>query len=265
MTFKEKTVVVLGASARGGSGWCTAELARSRGANVVVGARRFAGVQELASETGGLAVRCDAAVEADVAAMAEAAMQRYGSIDVAVLAAGVPVVGMIDSVDDNGWQSAIGNNFLAAVYFIRHMARRMKSGGAISIITSLSIDRPVPGYAAYACAKGAAEVLVRYAALEYAPKNIRINAVNAGLIQSPMNAGIRAVPEAWRVFLKEVPLGRAVQPSEIGAACLWLASSESAVTGVSLFVDNGNHLLRSPQPNEMASGVYEKGAKEAGY
>ncbi|MET0545086.1 MAG: SDR family oxidoreductase, partial [Caulobacterales bacterium] len=133
MDLEGKSVVVLGASARGGSGWATAVLARERGAKVVVGARRFEGVTELANEIGGVAVRCDASVEADVDAMAQTAMDSHGGIDIAILAAGVPVVGMLEDLDAATMQSAIANNFLAAHYFIRRMGRRMKSGGAITI------------------------------------------------------------------------------------------------------------------------------------
>lgn len=263
--LKGKSVVVLGASARGGSGWETGVLAAERGARVVVGARRVEGVQELASEIGGVGVRCDASVEADVSAMADAAVERHGGIDVAVLAAGMPFVGMLDDLDETAMQSALANNFLSAHYFVRQMARRMKPGGAITIVTSISVSRPVPGYGAYACAKGAAEILVKYAALELAPRNIRVNAVAGGLIASPMSAQMRAIPAVWNMFLKEVPLGRAVEPREIAAACLWLASPEAAVTGSVLDVDNGNHLLRSPQPNEIPASAYEEGAKAAGY
>lgn len=260
-----KSVVVLGASQRGGSGWETAVLAAERGAKVVAGARRVEGVQELASEIGGIGVRCDAAVEAEVEAMAQVAVDRHGGIDVAILAAGVPIVGMLDDLDDATMQTALANNFLAAHYFIRQMARRMKPGGAITIITSLSVSRPIPGYGAYACAKGAAEILVKYAALELAPRDIRVNAVSGGLIASPMSAAMRAIPAVWNMFLKEVPLGRAVEPREVAAACLWLASPEAAITGTVLDVDNGNHLLRSPQPSEIPSTAYEEGAKAAGY
>jgi NAD(P)-dependent dehydrogenase (short-subunit alcohol dehydrogenase family) len=265
MNLEGKSVVVLGASARGGSGWSTATLAHERGARVVVGARRFEGVSDLARQIDGVAVRCDASVEAEVAAMAQTAVDRHGGVDIAVLAAGVPVVGMLDELTDEAMRESIANNFLSAHYFIRQMARRMKSGGAITIMTSLAVSRPVPGYGAYACAKGAADILVRYAALEQAPRNIRVNAVAGGLIESPMSAGLRANDDIWKVFLKEVPLGRAVQPREIGAACLWLASPEAAVTGVTLDVDNGNHLLRSPQPSEISTKAYEQSAKSAGY
>ena len=263
--LRGQTVVVLGASQRGGSGWATATLASERGARVVVGARRFEGVQELASEIDGLAVRCDASVEADVEAMAEAAAAPAGVIDIAILAAGMPVVGTIDELDGTAWRSAIENNFLSAVHFIQQMARRMRVGGSIVILSSLTAIRQAPGYGAYACAKGAAEVLVRYAALEYAQRGIRINAVSCGLIETPMTAGLRAIPEAWNVFLKEIPLGKPVQPDEIGEACLWLSSPAAAVTGISLVVDNGFHLLRPPQPSEISTVVYEQVNKQAGY
>lgn len=263
--LKGKSVVVLGASARGGSGWETAVLAAQRGARVVAGAPRVEGVEELAREIDGIGLHCDAAVEADVIALADAAVAAHGGIDVAILAAGVPIVGMLDQIDDDAMQSALANNFLAAHYFIRQMARRMKPGGAITIITSISVSRHVPGYGAYACAKGAAEILVKYAALELASRDIRVNAVSGGLIASPMSAAMRAIPAVWDMFLKEVPLGRAVEPREIGAACLWLASPEAAITGAVLDVDNGNHLLRSPQPHEIPASAYESGAKAAGY
>ena len=145
------------------------------------------------------------------------------------------------------------------------MARRMGAGGSIVILSSIAAIRQTPGYGAYACAKGASEVLVRYAALEYAQRGIRVNAVSGGLIETPMTAGLRAIPEVWDVFLKEIPLGKPVQPGEIGEACLWLSLPTSAVTGINLIVDNGYHLLRPPQPSEISADVYEQANKQAGY
>lgn len=257
--------MVLGASQRGGSGWATATLASQRGARVVVGARRLDSVQELAREIGGLAVKCDASVEAEVQAMAEAAAAPEGVIDIAILAAGMPVIGTIDQLDGETWRTAIENNFFSALNFIRHMARRMGAGGSIVIVSSIAAIRQMPGYGAYACAKGAAEILMRYAALEYAHRGIRVNAVSGGLIESPMTAGLRATPEVWKVFLKEIPLGKPVQPSEIGEACLWLSSPAAAVTGITVIVDNGYHLLRPPQPSEISADIYEQANEQAGY
>src|SRR5579863_5585140 len=141
MDLTGKTVVVLGASARGGTGWATAELARRKGANIVVAARRFELVRELAESVDGLAMRCDARVENEVAALASAAVDRFGRLDIAVLAAGEPVAGSIDAAKDALWESACSANFMAAVYFIRHMARPMTAGGAISLVTTLAVGK----------------------------------------------------------------------------------------------------------------------------
>lgn len=249
--FRGKTVVVLGASSEDGSGWETAKLFAAQGANVVVGARSMAGVEKLAKQINGFAVQCDVADEAQVEAMAKAAVERYGGIDVAVLAAGVPFVGTIDSTDSDVLKQATAINFFGPFYFVRYMAREMNNQGSIVIITSASSHRVVPGYPAYGSAKGAANTLVKYAAMEYAPRGIRVNAVVAGVIESPLVAPLKADEKLWQVIMKEIPLKKGVQPLQIGQTCVWLSTPEAALTGNLIDVDNGNHLTRPPQPEEM--------------
>lgn len=255
LPFQDKSAVVLGASARGGTGWETAKLVAEQGARVAVGARSIDGVRELAGLTGGLAVRCDASIEAEVAAMAEAAAAAHGPIDIAIMAAGVPFVGMIDAIDPEDVKRAFDINFFGPFYFIKHMARHMRDGGAMVVITSTAASMPVPGYSSYGSAKAAAQVLVEHAALEYAPRNIRINAVEAGLIDTPMSKILLEHEVARKVLLKEIPLGRPVTPRQVGAACLWLCHPDAAVTGDTLNVDNGNHLRRNVQPEELPYDV----------
>ncbi|MEJ7935399.1 SDR family oxidoreductase [Sphingobium sp. AN558] len=255
LSFKDKNTVVLGASARGGTGWETAKLLAEEGARITVGARNMAGLQELADLTGALPVRCDAAIEAEVEAMAEAAFAAYGPIDIAIIAAGVPFVGMIDAIDPEEVRRAFDINYFGPFFFIKHMARRMRDGGAMVVITSTAASMPVPGYSSYGCAKAAAQVLVEHAALEYAPRNIRINAVEAGLIDTPMSAILLEHEVARKVLLKEIPLGRPVKARQVGAACLWLCHPDAAVTGDTLNVDNGNHLRRNVQPEELPYDV----------
>lgn len=251
LNFQDKSAVVLGASARGGSGWETAKLLAEEGARVTVGARQLEGVQELARLIGGVAVRCDAAIEEEVEAMAKAAVAAHGPIDVAIIAAGVPFVGMIDDVDPDDVRRTFDINFFGPMFFIKHMARHMRDGGGIVVVTSIAAEKPVPGYSSYACAKDAARVLVEHAALEYAPRNIRVNAVQAGFIDSPMTTVLKENERALGVMLKEIPLGRMVDARQIGSACAWLCHPDAAVTGDTLRVDNGNHLRRNVQPEEL--------------
>jgi NAD(P)-dependent dehydrogenase (short-subunit alcohol dehydrogenase family) len=260
-----KVAVVLGASSQGGTGWATAELFAEQDANDVVGARSQAGIEELAEQIGGMAFRCDASVEDDVSAMADAAEAAYGKIDIAVIAAGAPIVASIDACDKTKLQEATVINFFGPFYLIKHMARHMADHGAIVFNSSMSAERPCPGYVAYACAKGACGTLVKNAALEYAPRGIRVNIVIAGVILSPMNAPLRANTEAWKAILKEIPLGRDVEPLQIAHTCLWLSSAHCAITGESIIFDIGNHVLRATQPYELSEHLLQDNASQTGY
>jgi NAD(P)-dependent dehydrogenase (short-subunit alcohol dehydrogenase family) len=262
-SFRNKSAVVLGASAPGNCGWEAATQLSDKGARVTVGARRMAGIQELSGLIGGVGVRCDASIEEEVEAMAKAAANAHGPIDVAIMAAGVPFVGTIDAMSSEAMRQAIAINFLGPFYFVKHMARHMRDGGAMVVITSTTTTQPLIGYSAYGCAKGAAGILAKYAALEYAPRGIRVNVVQPGIIETPMTAVLQANADAWKAVLKEIPLGRAVQAGEVADACLWLCSPYAAVTGATLTVDNGNHLLRQVQPDELPYEVMAENAAVA--
>ena len=263
--FAGKSAVVLGASARGNCGWEIAKQLADQGARVTVAARRMDGLQELADIIDGLAVRCDTSVEEDVEALAEAAVAAHGAIDVAITTAGVPFVGTIDAIAPELMRAAFDINFYGPYHFIKHMTRKMNNGGALVVVTTTSTSMAIPGYGAYGAAKGAAAVLVKYAALEYAPRDIRVNIVQPGVIETPMTAVLRANPEAWDTVLKEIPLGRAVQASQVADACLWLSHPNAAITGETLTVDNGNHLLRQVQPHELPYDVMEENAVKAAH
>lgn len=95
-----KVAVVLGASAEGGTGWAVAEALAQAGAKVVVGARSFAPLQKLADKIGGTALACDAGDEAQVKALVDLAVSRYGRLDIAVNAAGLPMMSSIADCTD---------------------------------------------------------------------------------------------------------------------------------------------------------------------
>ena len=115
--FSGKVAVVLGASAEGGTGWAVAEAFAAAGAKVVVGARRFELVQKLANKIGGLAVRCDAGEENEVAAMIDAAKAKYGRVDIGVNSAGYPVRAQILSVTTQDLMDGMKINYFGQVYF----------------------------------------------------------------------------------------------------------------------------------------------------
>lgn len=130
------------------------------------------------------------------------------------------------------------------------MAAAIENNGSIIILSSLSTLRPVFPHFAYACAKAATDCLVRYAALEYGSRNIRINSILPGLIVSDMTSELLTGPGVMETFEKEIPLGYAGYPKDYANAVLWLAGS-AYVTGLNIPVCGGNQLTRFPRPDEF--------------
>jgi NAD(P)-dependent dehydrogenase (short-subunit alcohol dehydrogenase family) len=255
--FEGKAAVVLGASAEGGSGWAIARRLADEGARVAVASRNLPELERLAKLIDGIAIRCDAGNPADLKSLADRAKEALGPIDVAIDAAGWPMPGGVADITPEKATQAIAVNFFGPLFFTQHCTRVMRDGGAIAIISSFASTHICPGQMAYACAKAAANQMVRYAAIEYAPRKIRINAVIPALIESKMSAPFRALPGVMEAVLKEVPLNRGATPEDMAAACLWLSSEECFATGVLLPVDGGNHLRRSSFPDEFPANVWD--------
>ncbi len=254
-----KVAVVLGASAQGGTGWEVAETLAANGAKVVVGARSFEPLKRLADSIGGLAVRCDAGSEEDIKALARAAIDTYGRVDIAVNSAGQPVMGGVSEMTQELLDKASRVNFYGATFFIKYMAEAIGENGSIIFISSMSTTHPVFPHIAYAAAKSAADCIVRYAAIEYGPRNIRVNSILPGAINSDMAKEAFANPEFERVYQREIPLGRVGLPSDFADAVLWL-SGPAYVTGLNLQVNGGNQLTRMPRLDEMPGGAEAYGS-----
>lgn len=244
-----KTAVVLGASAEGGSGWCVSQALAAEGAHVFVAARSQAGIEKLAAEIGGTAIQCDAGKDEDVENLARTAAARTGGIDVAVCPAGKVFPGDIASTRRSDIEKALEINYIGPFSFIRSVTPFMPSGSAITLFSSLSSTHLAPGCVAYACAKGALNTLIRYAAIEFAPKGIRVNGILAGQIDTPLAADFLKV--AGECVAKEVPLKKFVQPGELAKMVLFLTLDAVSITGENIFVDNGNHLRRPIFPDEI--------------
>lgn len=251
--FTNKVAIVLGCSSEEGIGAATVRALADQGAKLIVAARRFDKVQTLADKVGGYALKCDVSKESDVKALARFAKEKFGRVDIAVNAAGMPTNGTISDIESKSLQSAMEVNFFGNVFFIREMAEVIENDGAIVVFSSMSATHPLDGIVGYACAKAATDCLVNYAALEYGPRNIRINAVLPGLIWSEMAAPFFSAPGIEAVLTKEVPLGRLGKPEEAAETVLWMCGP-SYVSGLHIPVAGGQQLNRYPFANEYPTG-----------
>lgn len=252
-TLNGKVAVVLGASAEGGTGWAIAEKLASEGAKVVVAARRMEPLQELARRIDGLAVVCDAGRPEDVAALAKAAADAFGGIDIGVMSAARPVVGAIADTSLKAVQKSLDVNYLGHVAFLQEVGKYMRDNGSFILISSLSATRPVQGFFPYACAKAATDALVRYAALEFGPRGIRVNSILPGPIKTVMGAHLYEAPGSEEAFAREIPLGRVGLPEDFAHLTAVLAG-DHYMTGLNIEACGGIHLNRVPREDELPGG-----------
>jgi NAD(P)-dependent dehydrogenase (short-subunit alcohol dehydrogenase family) len=238
-----KNVVVLGASAEHGSGGAIAKALRAENCNVVISARRAQVLGEFAAKIGAYPIAADARDEAQVAELARAALRRLGKIDIAVNAAGAPVRSSIAAVTPALLLEALELNYMAHVYFVKHMAEAIGRDGSVIVISSMSGTCVTDGTVfPYSCAKAATNCLVQCAAVEYGSRNIRVNAVLPGPIESAASRGLFKNAELRQAF------------EDIANAVLWL-SGPAFVTGLNLQVNGGMFLSRFPTPAELPGGA----------
>lgn len=247
--LQNKVAVILGASAEAGTGWAIAERFAAEGAKLVVAARREAPLLELARRTGGIAMVCDVASDEDVQALAARAVETYGRLDIAVNAAALPLGGTVANTPVADARLSMDVNYFGGLSFIRHMADAMTDGGSIILFSTMAATHTLEYVYAYACAKAATDCLVRYAALEYGPRGIKVNSILPGAIRSEMSSILWTIDGMEQSYVKEVPLGRIGEPSDFADAALWLAGP-SFVTGLNLQVSGGNQLNRFPLMGE---------------
>jgi NAD(P)-dependent dehydrogenase (short-subunit alcohol dehydrogenase family) len=191
-----------------------------------------------------LAVRCDVSDETSVAAMLKATVDTFGRLDMAFNNAGIQAP-PCDAADEPAevFDRVNAINLRGVWACMKHELHQMRDQGSGAIVNCSSLGGLVglPGRAAYHAAKHGVIGLTRSAALEYAPRGIRINAICPGTIETPMVTdmiakGELSVPDA----VANQPIGRLGRSEEIAAAVLWLASpASSLVTGVALPVDGG--------------------------
>jgi NAD(P)-dependent dehydrogenase (short-subunit alcohol dehydrogenase family) len=244
--FDGKVAIVLGASESKSMGGVIARRLRDEGATVIVAGRTRAKVDALAAEIGATAAVCDITKEADVSALAQLAIDRFGQLDIAVNCVGEAVMGYIAQTDEAALRLATDLHFIGPFFFIKQMAARMTRGASIVTLSSITASLTFHNHAAYMGAKAGTDHIVRVAAVEYGPQGIKINSVSPGFTETPMTTGFLAMDGVREAFEGEIPLGRLNTAADVAATVLWVSSDEAYMTGQNLHPSGGNTLRRLP-------------------
>jgi NAD(P)-dependent dehydrogenase (short-subunit alcohol dehydrogenase family) len=252
--FEGKVGLVTGGTS--GIGRDTAVLFAKAGVKVVVAGRRELEGQETiklvrAAGSDGLFVKTDVSKAAEVDALIQKAVEKFGRLDIAFNNAGIEGVWVpIVNQSEKDWDQTININLKGVWLCLKYEIRQMlKQGGGGAIVNMASIAGLIgsAGAAVYSASKHGVLGLTKTAALETARSGIRINAVCPAAIETSMAERLFGAPEVHKNVLSFHPIGRFGKPEEVAEAVVWMCSNRASfMTGQSLVLDGG--FLAGPNP-----------------
>ena len=235
-----KVAVVTGGNS--GIGLATAKRFQDEGARVAISGRSQKTLDEAGKALGpdALAVQADVSKLPDADKLFAAVAKKFGKIDVLFVNAGVGTFAPADAVTEADYDEQFDINTKGAYFTIQKALPHLNDGAAIILNTSVASHKGIANGTVYAATKAAMRSLTRSFAAELVGRNIRVNAVAPGPIETPI-FGRNGIPkEALQEFVKGVPMKRAGTSEEVAGAVAFLASSDSSyITGVELDVDGG--------------------------
>lgn len=249
--FQDKVIMITGGTSGIGEA-CVVRFAEA-GAKIAISGRNEAKIEELSSQmkrrnTQNLTFTGDLTKKDFREVLVNTTIKEFGRIDVLVNAAGIIKGGTIEDTDPEDFTDMMDIN-LNAVFHLTQLCvpSLVETQGNVVNVSSVAGLRSFPGIMAYCVSKAGVDQLTRCAALELAPKGVRVNAVNPGVVKTNLHLREVMNPESYQKFLEHSrethPLGRYGNPEEIADLILFLASEKAKwITGITCSIDGGRHL-----------------------
>lgn len=244
MKLKDKVAIITGATS--GMGLDTAKLFLKEGARVVLTGRSEEKLKALEGQLSGSykLLKADAGSLADSKRLIQETVNSFGKIDILFLNAGVFAAQALGQIDEKTYDYIYDINVKGPIFTANFAAEHMNDGGNIIFNTSVSNVKGMPGVSVYGSSKAALRSVVRTLASELATRNIRVNAISPGPIETPIWTKTNLSEEEVNGFASgvstQVPLGRFGKSDEIAQTALFLASNDASyITGAEIPVDGG--------------------------
>ena len=234
-----KVAVITGATS--GMALATAKRFVEEGAYVFITGRRQAQLDSAVKEIGKnvTGVQGDAGNLADLDRLYDTVKSKKGHLDILFASAGIGDFNVpIGSVTETSFDNTFGVNVRGTLFTVQKALPLMRDGGSIVLNGSISSVKGFPGMSVYNASKAAVRSFARTWTMDLKERNIRVNVLSPGTIDTAVFVGVPK--EVKDQFVSLIPMGRIGQPDEIAKAALFLASEESSfITGIELFVDGG--------------------------
>ena len=244
MTLTGKTAVITGGNS--GIGLATAKLFLKEGAKVAIIGRDSKTLEAAKKELGGnsIAIKADVSSLTQIAAAAEEIKSKLGQIDILFANAGIAEFLPMEQVDEAFFDKTFGINVKGLYFTTQKFSPLLRDNGAVLFNTSVVNKKGWPGTSVYSASKAAVRSLARTLAAELISRNIRVNAISPGPIETPIFGRMGMPPEAVKEMadgiLQQSPMHRFGSADEVAKVALFLASDQSSyITGSEVSVDGG--------------------------
>lgn len=240
-----KVAVVTGGNS--GIGYATAKELKDQGATVVITGRRKEAIDQAAGELGAVAILADQSSVTDVEVLAEKVKEQFGRIDILFINAGVIGRTAIEQATEEMYDEVMGVNLKGAYFTLSRFIPVLNDGGSVVFLSSNVASTSNVGSSIYSSSKTALNSIMRIAALELAPRNIRVNAVSPGPTETPIldKAGfdedtLKAVRAG---ILAKIPLAKMGRAGDVAKMVTYFCGdAASFITGAEIIMDGGMRL-----------------------
>lgn len=240
-SLEGKTAIVTGAGR--GIGKAIAMALAEAGANVMLVARTESDLQQTQQDINNnqtTYITADITKRSDIQAAIDKTVEHFGALDILVNNAGMNIRSSLTDANDAEWHQIMDTNAQSVFMFSQEAVKKMASGSSIINISSVGGERALKTGVIYAASKAAIIQMTKVMAMEWGPKNIRVNAIGPWYFKTPLTEKILSDPEYLESIIAVTPMKRVGELPEVASPVVFLASdAASYITGQTLFVDGG--------------------------
>ncbi|MFL9831594.1 SDR family oxidoreductase [Flavobacterium sp. ST-87] len=241
--LKNKVVIITGGNS--GIGYATAKQLKEQGATVIITGRRKEAIEKVATELGVYAIVADQSRISDIENLVLKVKNDFGTVDILFINAGIAGLGSIEQATEELFDNIIDINFKGAFFTLSRFIPILKDGASVVFLSSNTASMPGPGSSIYSSSKTALNSIMKSAALELAPRKIRVNSVSPDPTETEVMKKVgldeTAVKSIMDIVVEQkVPLKQMGTASDVAKMVSYISSDASKfITGANIIMDGG--------------------------